>query len=637
MSKGAALLTGLAQGYTFVDNARRSGEKDERDKERFKWDQAEAGFKDQQRSEQQAMMEADKAARLAGRAAMDQSQPTDELTMTAGRTDQRPMEERLEAASNAAFESYAKSGYQDKALAHFEQGYKLRTELRTRAFEDADRSFAANGDYNVYVPIFNKYVRDGQKVTSISPQQDGNFLVKVTGPDGKTQDVPAKPADMKNYLDRLRDPKEVRTREAQYAFELFKRDVGRKPGDNFEKVKDADGNERLVDLRDPQQVRDATAGLGSGTGSTRRDLPVLKEIDDSALRQLGKYDVVSGKHTTTPEYERVAPLANRIWMANKNLDPNTVVTIARSGKVQMQQGEGSDGKTYERAVIVHDGQTYSLANTASKASPNQASAEQLSGPTDADNTAGVKAPVTGADQLAGPAETAQDNPVADARREQSKQLRGSVGQRVTGKIILPPREPGLGDTASAGPAGAPHGGVALETGEPPDGKWPTKYNAAHYDHLAARAEEIYKLPPNLIKAIKNSGERSNNDQTSEAGAKGVMQFIPQTAKAYNIDPKDPVQAIDGAARYFADMLKRYGGNVKAAIAEYHGGSAEGQRVARGEEPKGPRTKAYVNRVMQSLQADGEQDGVGLRDAVNGSMPKNNKSDRRSTPSNGVRG
>ncbi len=126
---------------------------------------------------------------------------------------------------------------------------------------------------------------------------------------------------------------------------------------------------------------------------------------------------------------------------------------------------------------------------------------------------------------------------------------------------------------------------------------PTAYNAPELDRLAVSAAQEAGLPPNLLLAIKNDGEKSNNNQVSPKGATGVMQFMPETAKAYGVDPTNPESAIKGASRFMADLIKQYRGNVAAAVAHYNGGSSQGELVAAGKYPSKPETRAYLERVL----------------------------------------
>jgi len=162
-------------------------------------------------------------------------------------------------------------------------------------------------------------------------------------------------------------------------------------------------------------------------------------------------------------------------------------------------------------------------------------------------------------------------------------------------------------TAAPGPTGlgtrsvsGKIGDSGLQRVEPSKKAEPVAFNAPELDRHASEVEQALGLPSNLLLAVKNVGERSNNDQVSPKGAAGVMQFMPATARQYGVDPTNPQQAIEGAGRYLVDLIKQYGGNVAAAVAHYNGGSSQGQLVAAGQQPSYPETRAYVARVMKSL-------------------------------------
>jgi soluble lytic murein transglycosylase-like protein len=122
------------------------------------------------------------------------------------------------------------------------------------------------------------------------------------------------------------------------------------------------------------------------------------------------------------------------------------------------------------------------------------------------------------------------------------------------------------------------------------------FNSSALDAYAQQAAQAAGVPPEMLLFIKNRGERSNSNQVSPAGAKGVMQFTDDTFKAFGKgDPKDPVNSIDAAANYAADLLKRYNGDMRAAITEYNGGVKQAQAVHAGGKPTDPETIAYLKR------------------------------------------
>jgi soluble lytic murein transglycosylase-like protein len=80
------------------------------------------------------------------------------------------------------------------------------------------------------------------------------------------------------------------------------------------------------------------------------------------------------------------------------------------------------------------------------------------------------------------------------------------------------------------------------------------------------------LPTGLLSAQAYTESRLNPKAVSPAGAKGLMQLMDPTARQYGVtDPFDPLQSAMGGARYDAFLLKRYGGDVRKALAAYNWG------------------------------------------------------------------
>lgn len=122
---------------------------------------------------------------------------------------------------------------------------------------------------------------------------------------------------------------------------------------------------------------------------------------------------------------------------------------------------------------------------------------------------------------------------------------------------------------------------------------PKSYKDPYWAQLASATEKKLGIPDGLLGSIITKGERSNNDQVSEAGARTVAQIIPSTRdavlKKYGVDAYlNPENAIEAAGLVLKEGLDRNAGDPAKAVAEYHGG------VKR--ENWGPRTKAYVARV-----------------------------------------
>jgi hypothetical protein len=118
-----------------------------------------------------------------------------------------------------------------------------------------------------------------------------------------------------------------------------------------------------------------------------------------------------------------------------------------------------------------------------------------------------------------------------------------------------------------------------------------------YGDLFATSGAKYGVDPQLLSAVARAESGYNANSVSGAGAQGLMQLMPDTARSLGVDPTDPAQAVDGAARLLAGNLQRFG-STELAVAAYNAG---GGAVARyGGIPPYAETQAYVRRVMSYL-------------------------------------
>jgi soluble lytic murein transglycosylase-like protein len=117
--------------------------------------------------------------------------------------------------------------------------------------------------------------------------------------------------------------------------------------------------------------------------------------------------------------------------------------------------------------------------------------------------------------------------------------------------------------------------------------------------LAARAEVRYHLPRGLLAAIIHVESGGKAHRISSAGAMGVGQLMPDTARRLGVgDPFDTVANVDGAARLMAQHLARFH-NTRLAIAAYHAGPS----AVRNGVPQNGMTPDYVARVMRVYAAN----------------------------------
>ncbi len=116
------------------------------------------------------------------------------------------------------------------------------------------------------------------------------------------------------------------------------------------------------------------------------------------------------------------------------------------------------------------------------------------------------------------------------------------------------------------------------------------------DDIFESAAKKYNVPATLLKAIGKAESDYNVNAVSRCGAQGVMQLMPATAASLGVtDAFDAEQNIMGGANYISQMLKKYDGDTKLALAAYNAGS---NNVAKyGGIPPFEETRNYVKKVM----------------------------------------
>jgi soluble lytic murein transglycosylase-like protein len=134
----------------------------------------------------------------------------------------------------------------------------------------------------------------------------------------------------------------------------------------------------------------------------------------------------------------------------------------------------------------------------------------------------------------------------------------------------------LASTASTGPSALPAG---------------TPYGA----EITAAAQRN-GLDPALLAGLIKQESGFNPNAGSPAGAQGLCQLMPGTARGLGVtDLHDPVQSIEGGAKYLAQQLKTFNGDVARALAAYNAGPGAVQRY--GGVPPYAETQNYVRAVQ----------------------------------------
>ncbi len=121
-------------------------------------------------------------------------------------------------------------------------------------------------------------------------------------------------------------------------------------------------------------------------------------------------------------------------------------------------------------------------------------------------------------------------------------------------------------------------------------------HASNFDALFTQVAQKYNLEPSLLKAVAHAESNFSPDAISRAGAKGIMQLTDTTAAGLGVtNVFDPLQNIEGGAKYLRAMLDRYDGDVSLALAAYNAGPGAVDRW--GGLPPYQETQAYIPRVL----------------------------------------
>jgi soluble lytic murein transglycosylase-like protein len=126
---------------------------------------------------------------------------------------------------------------------------------------------------------------------------------------------------------------------------------------------------------------------------------------------------------------------------------------------------------------------------------------------------------------------------------------------------------------------------------------------ARYQHLIESAARRHGLNPELLHAVIRAESAYKPDALSHAGACGLMQLMPATARRFRVhDIWDPAANIEGGARYLRLLLDMFDHDLRLALAAYNAGENAVKRYGN-QIPPYRETQGYVRKVLQHLWAE----------------------------------
>ncbi|MDJ0806634.1 MAG: lytic transglycosylase domain-containing protein [Gammaproteobacteria bacterium] len=124
-----------------------------------------------------------------------------------------------------------------------------------------------------------------------------------------------------------------------------------------------------------------------------------------------------------------------------------------------------------------------------------------------------------------------------------------------------------------------------------------RQNKTRMTPLIERTAKQLRLHPGLLHAIVMAESAYNPQARSHKGAQGLMQLMPATANRYGVDDSyDPLQNLEGGARYMKDLLTEFKFDLKLALAAYNAGENAVRKYGN-QIPPYPETQRYVEKVL----------------------------------------
>jgi soluble lytic murein transglycosylase-like protein len=140
--------------------------------------------------------------------------------------------------------------------------------------------------------------------------------------------------------------------------------------------------------------------------------------------------------------------------------------------------------------------------------------------------------------------------------------------------------------------------MAAATGAPAAPAAPEKaavhVPAVDYGKLVDEAARRYGLPKEIVRSVVKAESGFQPHAVSPKGAVGLMQLMPDTARALGANPHDPAENVDAGTRYLRELLVKYNGGLWHALAAYNAGPGAVEKY-RGIPPYAE-TRNYIRRI-----------------------------------------
>ncbi|HCM5968257.1 TPA: lytic transglycosylase domain-containing protein [Klebsiella pneumoniae] len=125
--------------------------------------------------------------------------------------------------------------------------------------------------------------------------------------------------------------------------------------------------------------------------------------------------------------------------------------------------------------------------------------------------------------------------------------------------------------------------------------------------MMGKLEAMYNLPSGLLRSVAITESGGNQFAVSGAGAQGMFQFMPGTARDMGLrgnDVFDPIKSAEAAARYLSMLLQKNGGDLGKALASYNWGIGNVQKYGMALMPQ--ETRQYIPKVLSNMPGAGAQ-------------------------------